>query len=77
MKIELESTDQVIRIVTDAGEVPGRIWRGRTARGVPVSAIITRIAVERTEDCSEFERELNEQSAPTEPARAFPMRLIL
>jgi hypothetical protein len=74
MKLILESTTQIVEVNGHAA----RVWQGKTDNGVPVQVLISRVAVERTEDASEFDRELVEQDVPIDPAaRAFPLRLIL
>lgn len=74
MKLILEKTDQIVEVNGHAA----RVWLGKTGNGVPVQVLIPRIAVERTEDTSEFERELVEQGVPLAPeVRAFPLRLVL
>jgi hypothetical protein len=52
------------RLKTPTGVVPARLWEGTTAKGVACHAFITRIAVHRDLDATEFERELQEQHAP-------------
>lgn len=77
MKIEIESTTKIVKLVTAKGEVPARIWEGKTASGIPVHCYVTRIAVKLGEECWEFERELQEQRAPSAVVEAFPLRMIL
>jgi hypothetical protein len=77
MKITLESTSRIVQIQTEAGQVPAGIWEGATDKGIPVVAMITRIAVARSDDASAFERELDEARAPSPAAQAFPIRLVL
>ncbi len=75
MKITLTSTDRM----TDLNGVPARIWEGRTDAGTPIFALITRVGVNRSQDCAPFERELREVHAPcsAEVSQAIPMRMIL
>ncbi len=74
MKITLESTEQMVQV----HGVAARVWRGHTARGVEIHAMITRIAVLTIDDCSQFEAELSEQRAPRDAAAdVFPLRLVL
>jgi len=77
MKVTLESTAKIILLQADNGEVQARVWEGTTEGGVKVHAFITRIACLATEDCSVFERELQEQRAPSAAVQAVPLRLIL
>lgn len=74
MKITVESTTKTVEL----NGVPARVWEGETASGIPVHCFITRIAVAREADCSEFERELQEHRPPVNPdVAAIPLRLIL
>ncbi len=74
MKITLESTTKVVTL----NGVPARLWEGTTASGIPIHAFITRVAVDRELDTSEFERELLEQRTPSpELERVIPLRMIL
>lgn len=78
MKITIESTTRVVDLETrDHGHLPARVWEGKTESGIPVQVLITRIAVAKTEDCSQFERELQEHVAPSAAVMAFPLRMIL
>jgi hypothetical protein len=74
MKLTLQNTDQIV----DVNGVPARVWRGQNDSGIEVHALITRIAVLKAEDNSQFDRELREQPAPiAADSRCFPLRLIL
>jgi hypothetical protein len=78
MKITIESTSEITSLVTLSGEIPARVWEGKTDSGIPVYCLVTRIAVKADADCSQFERELKEQAAPSSDAiRTFPLHLIL
>jgi len=58
--------------------VPARIWEGATDKGVPVLVFVTRIAAELGQDLEEFERDLAEQTPPTNPDVArWPARMAL
>lgn len=70
MKVTLESTTKIVEL----NGVPARIWEGTTESGVPCHAYITRIAVHRDEDNSQFERELQQCREPTV---VIPMRMII
>lgn len=61
LKITLESTPEIAFI----DHIEARLWRGTTARGTPVVALIARIATARGTDASELERDLVEQTAQT------------
>jgi hypothetical protein len=63
MKVTLESTDEIAKLLTPDGLFPARVWIGRTEGGVECVAYITRIAVLRSEDNNRFERELLEKPA--------------
>lgn len=73
MRVTVESATKIVQL----NGIPARIWQGTTESGIPVHCYITRIAVDRNEDCSQFERELREQSAPRSELEAIPMRLVL
>ena len=83
MKITLESTTKIVDLVVAGCHVPARIWEGHTENGIPCFAFITRIApaipeAELTADQdAEFQRDLNEQRAPSPAVEAIPLRLIL
>lgn len=73
MKITLEQTTQIHQI----NGVPARLWEGKTESGIEIQVLITRIAVHNSQDCSQFERELQEQRPPSPNAQAFPLRMVL
>ena len=78
MKVQLESTTKIISLTTaDGGTVPARIWEGETESGIAVHAYITRIAVHKDDDCSQFEAELEECRKPSFEVEAIPLRMIL
>lgn len=62
MKITIESTDTI----TYYNGSRVRVWKGVTERGVEVGLFIAGIAVHQDKDCSQFEQELQETSAPAE-----------
>jgi len=63
--------------VVNGVAVPARLWEGRTASGVEVQMLVTRVAANEESDLSEFMRELTEQRKPEFPVLAFPLRMIL
>lgn len=73
MRITIESTRKIVEV----NGVPARVWQGTTAKGVPITCLITRVAVERTADASELEKDLDEQAAPRGDATHWPARLVL
>jgi len=73
VKVTLESTTKVVHV----DGVPARIWEGQTESGIAVHAFITRIAVHKDADASQFERELQECRAPSPDVQAYPARIIL
>jgi hypothetical protein len=82
MRVQLESTDKIVELVVGVGarsaSVPARIWEGETESGIKVHAFITRIAVHKDDDASQFEAELKEQRSPSrELAGVYPARMIL
>ena len=79
MTVTLTSTDKVVELKTPSGIVPARLWEGTTANGIRCHAFITRIAVHKNDDASEFECELSEQHAPVSAALSgvYDARLVL
>lgn len=74
MKITIESTSKIVTV----NDVPARIWEGQTESGIKVHCYITRIAIDKDEpNASQFQRELQEHSAPSAEVEVIPMRLIL
>ena len=73
MRMTVESTSKVVEI----NGVPARVWEGTSERGVKVICFITRVAVERSDDCGQFEAELAEQRPPSAGAQTFPARMVL
>lgn len=73
MEIQIESTDKIVEL----NGVPARIWEGHTASGIPVHCYVTRIAVARDADTSQFEKELQEHRTPSVDVQTIPLRLIL
>ena len=70
MKLELESTDRIVEV----NGVPARLWEGRTASGIPVTALIVQLAVHQDQDQSQFQAELLETKPPSPMAEAaFPL----
>lgn len=78
MQIQLESTTKIVQLDIAPGvSVPARLWEGHTASGIPVHCYVTRIAVDKNEDTSQFEAELRECRAPSASVAAIPSRLVL
>lgn len=73
MKITIESTTKIIK----ADGIECRVWEGKTASGINVMCLIPRVVVKADQDCSQFEKELQEQRAPSEDAQVFPLSMIL
>lgn len=73
MNIQLKSTSKIVNI----NNVPARVWEEKTESGIPVHAFITRVVVDRDQDCSEFEKELEEHQPPSADIQAYPLHLIL
>lgn len=71
MKITLESTP----VLQTWQNVQCRVWQGKTDGGVPVYALIPRLAVPIEADQAEFERELKAQ--PHTAPLAIDIRMIL
>ena len=80
MKITIESTETITTLVTPTGEVPARLWQGRTESGTPVHCFITRISPTIPKDDprnQEFARELKDCVKPRAEIGPIPLRLIL
>jgi hypothetical protein len=77
VRVQLESTTKIVQIRGPLGEIPARVWEGETESGIKVHAFMTRIAVHKDEDVSQFEAELQECRAPSADVQAYPMRIIL
>lgn len=74
MNIQLHSTDKIVHM----NGLPARIWEGITESGISVHAYITRVACDKDEPNTEqFEKELQEHSAPSAEIEAIPLRMIL
>jgi hypothetical protein len=67
MRITIESTDKL----TEIGGVTCRVWRGVTERGVECDLAIPLLRVAYGADARQFDRELGEMPAPTEPPVSF------
>lgn len=82
MKITLESTSKIVELTTQSGKVYARIWEGKTERGTPVHAYITRICPSIIEPvpahvAAEFEQGLQETAKPSAAVEGIPLRMIL
>jgi hypothetical protein len=80
MKLTIESTDRTVFVrasATARDEIECRIWEGHTETGIAVQVLIPRIAVHKTQDCSQFEAELREHKPPSAEMLAFPLRMVL
>jgi hypothetical protein len=73
VNVHLHNTSKIV----DVNGVPARVWEGHTDAAIPVIAFVTRIAVERTEDTAEFERDLAEMSPPSPAVEAWPARMLI
>jgi hypothetical protein len=73
MRIIIESTSKTVTL----NGVPARIWEGKTDTGIPMHCYITRIAVDRKEDSSEFDAELQEHRSPSAEIEEIPICLFL
>jgi len=78
MKVTLESTDAIVELATSTGHVPARIWEGFTESGIRVHAFVTRIAVHKESDNTQFERELLEQRPLSKELQGvYDLRMVL
>ena len=72
MKLILEATSTIERV----NGVPARVWKGHTESGIEVTCWINIVQVKKSDDCAQFERELQEVKVDRELV-AFDMRMIL
>ncbi|NOK64256.1 MAG: hypothetical protein GFH27_549323n5 [Chloroflexi bacterium AL-W] len=77
MRITIESTEKLITLRTDTGTVPARIWEGVSESGIPVIALVTRVAVAESADTTAFEAELQQHRAPSAEVEVWPLKLVL
>lgn len=80
MKITIENTGQIVRLLeSEGGRDLGhaRVWVGRTESGIPVQLLVARVAVLETERQDEFQRELAVQAAPPPADLAFSLRMLI
>lgn len=73
MRIEIESTEKIVTL----DGVPARVWEGKTESGISVHCFVTRITPQTNGNLEQFEKELQEQKAPSPEVAAYPMRLVL
>jgi hypothetical protein len=73
MKVTIESTTKIVK----ASGIDCRVWEGKTEKGIEITCLIPRIAVKDGQDLASFERELQEQAAPSATIEAWPLRMIL
>jgi hypothetical protein len=73
VKLTIESTSKIVEV----NGVPARVWEGTSERGVKVICFVTRVAVDKADDCAQFEAELQEHKPPSTAARAFDVRFFL
>lgn len=73
MEIKLHNTTKMVSL----NGVPARVWEGHTARGIAIHCFITRIAVEDSQDLSEFQEELSTASEPSPEIATIPLRLLI
>lgn len=77
MKVELTSTTKIVMLATNDGVIPARVWEGKTDSGIPCHAYITRIAVAKDQDATQFDRELQECKPPSRDVSLVPSHLKL
>lgn len=73
MNVKLHSTTKIVEI----NGVPARVWEGITEGGIECHAYITRIAVHKDDDASEFQKDLQEHKAPSSALQAIPLKMII
>ena len=73
MTITIESTTKIVNL----DGIDCRVWEGTTKGGVRIHCFIPRIAASADQDLTQFERELEEQRAPSFLVSGIPLRMIL
>lgn len=78
MRVTLQSTDRIVDIRNrrSGAAMQGRIWEGTTESGIPVQAVIVRIATPDIGNQEQFVAELKE-TKPPEQAQAFPLSMVI
>jgi hypothetical protein len=79
MKATIESTNAIVTMKDHDGRpYKARVWRGVSEAGVEFTLYVAATQVLRTENCSEFERDLPESPAPgASTQRAIDLRFII
>ena len=79
MKAQINSTTEVVEINDVKGNrCLARVWEGMTEAGVPFTAYVTNLQIDRKADNSQFAREMQEHSQPSlETRRAIDLRFII
>jgi hypothetical protein len=77
LTVSISPTRQIIDLVTPTGTVQARVWTGKSAGGVDVQVLVTRIAAHDNADQTELEAELTELPGPIPDHQAFPLRMVL
>lgn len=79
MRASIESTTEVVTIRDiDGNTCKARVWAGLSETGVRFTAYITTVQVARSEDNSQFERDLLQHAQPdAETRRAIELRFII
>jgi hypothetical protein len=78
VKIHIEPTSRIVTVAAGAGEIPARVWQGRTENGIEITCLVTRIAAHVEADRAELEAALERQADPSPASlEAWPARVIL
>lgn len=66
MKATVTSTDQIVDVsaIGHPGKTKARVWEGVTTGGIRFTAYIPIVQVHKSDDSSQFERELSEHKPP-------------
>ena len=64
-------------ILKESGVYPEDFISFSTMGGCECHVYVTRVSVDKENDVSEFEKELQEHSAPTPEIEAIPLRMII
>lgn len=72
MKLIIEATSTIERV----NGQPARVWKGKTESGIEVTCWISIVQVKKSDDCAQFERELQEIEVRRELV-SFDMRMVI
>ncbi|MBC6444597.1 MAG: hypothetical protein GDA50_04085 [Alphaproteobacteria bacterium GM202ARS2] len=74
MKATITSTTEIVDI--DGSQHMARVWEGVSEKGIHFTAYVSLVQVKRSDDCDEFDRELQEHKRPSTETRIAMMQRI-